>query len=125
MPFIQPTMGIRQPLMMQRPILAAAGTGGTTGVQMRQLGMPQQGATAQLGTAAFSPQLAQQQVMFVDPQYFQQQQQQLIHQQQQLFAYNQQAMLVNQLMVRFKAILLNTIQSNFIQIQYLFRPILE
>ena len=99
MPFIQPTLGIRQPLMMQRPLMAAGAAGSTTGVQMRQLGMPQQGATAQLGTAAFTPQLAQQQVMFVDPQYFQQQQQQLIHQQQQLFAYNQQAMLVNQLMV--------------------------
>ena len=106
-------------MMMHRPIIATPGatTGGAAaaaaaaGVQMRQLSasMTQQGAptaaTASpqgvaLGTAAFTPQLAQQQVMLVDPQYFQQQQQQLIHQQQQLFAYNQQAMLVNQLMVK-------------------------
>merc|ERR1719234_864861 len=110
-------MGLRPPMMMHRPIIATPGatTGGAAaaaaaaGVQMRQLSasMTQQGAptaaTASpqgvaLGTTAFTPQLAQQQVMFVDPQYFQQQQQQLIHQQQQLFAYNQQAMLVNQLM---------------------------
>lgn len=113
MPFIQPAMGLRPPMMMHRPLLAAPGAapGGAAaaaaaaGVQMRQLGMAQTGAqaagTSALGAAAtFTPQLAQQQVMFVDPQYFQQQQQQLIHQQQQLFAYNQQAMLVNQLMVR-------------------------
>ena len=111
MPFIQPAMGLRPPMMMHRPLIAAPGAapGGAAaaaaaGVQMRQLGMAQAGAqagTSALGAAAtFAPQLAQQQVMFVDPQYFQQQQQQLIHQQQQLFAYNQQAMLVNQLMVR-------------------------
>ena len=91
-PYIQPSI---RPQMVIRPSGAMIPSG-----MMRQMAVPQ--FPAGLGGTQPVAAPAAQQIMLIDPQtYLAQQQQQLLQQQQQqqLYAYNQQAMLVSQLMV--------------------------